>query len=398
VTGNSWLGDTGSTALVDAIRLIGSRSGGSATLLQSNMVSGGRFAIRSEQSTWTLQLSHIHGSAIDVVLSAADTATLASDSLANALSTCVQANGAATRLSVMGGAFAACGPAGSAAIAMNASGGALDVTSGATFVGAGQRAVAVATAHHVGVIGNVMVGGAGGAAPAGPAANGVVDLQADSMVVVGNVITGYPSYAAIALAGGIARADSNFLSRNQLGLMTGSAQSIEAGTNDVFDNDTAGVVNEVAAGISLPGNWWGDSLGPRTIGGPSAVGDSVVGNVTVQPVGLTPLNSGSRPAAPLRLVRGNGQSVSQGTTAGLPLAVRVVDAAGRPVPGVAVTFAVSAGSGGASLNGIGPTVTVNSNGSGLAEASLTMGTPGTFTVTATNAATGTVTFTETATQ
>jgi hypothetical protein len=74
--------------------------------------------------------------------------------------------------------------------------------------------------------------------------------------------------------------------------------------------------------------------------------------------------------------------------------VRVVDAAGRPVAGVQVTFRVGIGGGniGASQ------VTVDTNASGLAEVTLTLGpNPGPNTVTATVSGLPTLTFTATGT-
>jgi uncharacterized protein YjdB len=394
VTGNTIQGDTGSVALVDAIRLIGTRGGSTPTVIRSNPIAGGRFGIRSEYSTWTLQLSHVHGGSVGVVLSAADTASLLSDTLTTAVVGCVQATGNSIRIAVSGGWFSQCGPTGTAAVSVNAPGAVVDVNGNATFTGANQRAVAVAGGQHAAVTGNTMAGGAPGGTVTTSTLVGVVDLQADSVTAVGNAITGYPSYAALSLAGSTVRADSNFLSRNRVGIATGFLASFEANTNDIFDNDTAGVVNAQAAGVSMPSNWWGDSLGPRGAGVATAVGDSVVGNVTFQPVNVVPLNAGSRAAPPLRSVRGNGQSATQGTTLPQPLAVRVVDPAGRPVAGVAVAFQAS---GGASLNGGGSGIVQTTNSSGLAEVMVTLGTPATYTITASSAGAGGVTFTETAT-
>ncbi len=223
----------------------------------------------------------------------------------------------------------------------------------------------------------------------------MIDLQADSVTAVGNGVTGYPSYAALSLAGTTVRADSNFLSQNRVGIEAGSLTAFEASTNDIFDNDTAGVVNEEAVGVTMPNNWWGDSLGPRGAGVQLAVGDSVVGTVSFQPVAFVPLNPGSRAVAPMRSIRGNGQSAPQSSALPLPLAVRVVDQAGRPVAGVPITFAVTGG--GATLNGGLTALVQTTNSSGLAEALVTLGPPGSNTISASSAAAGTVTFTETAT-
>ena len=399
VAGNSFTGDTGSRSLTDALRFIGTRGSAGPALLQQNQFSGGRFAIRSETSTWILQFSNIHGNNVGIVLSNADTATLATDTVTTAVANCVQATGTGIHLVVTGGYYAACGPARNAAIEMNAPGGSVDVNSGATFVGAGQRGIEVNGGHHAAVVGNFMVGGAPGGTVNGFTLVGVIDLQADSVTVVGNSVTGYPSYAALSLDGTNVRADSNFLSRNRVGIQAGVLGTVEASSNDIFDNDSAGVVNEQAAGVSIPNNWWGDSLGPRSFGVPMAVGDSVVGPVSLSPVGWVPLNMGIRAAAPLRKVYGDQQSAKQSTPLPQPLAVRVVDELGRPVPGVSVTFTVTPTSGGSgtTLTGGVTTLSVGTNSSGLAKTTVTLGTPGTYSVSASNQAAGTVVFTVTAT-
>jgi hypothetical protein len=396
VAGNSFTGDTGSRSLTDNVRLIGTRGSAGPALLQGNQFSGGRYAIRSETSTWVLQFSHIHGSNVGVVLTNADTATLATDTLTTAVANCVQATGTGIRLLVTGGYYTLCGPQRNAAIEMNAPEATVDVLSGAMFVGAGQRAIEVNGGHHAAVIGDVMFGGAPEGTVNGSQLIGVIDLQADSVIVATNAVTGYPSYAALALDGTAVRADSNFLSRNRVGILAGVIGTMVASVNDIFDNDTAGVVNDQAAGVSIPNDWWGDSLGPRSSGVPMAVGDSVVGNVSFAPVALVPLNSGIRPAFPMRKVYGDGQVATQGTVLPAPLAVRAVDAAGRPVAGVSVTFTVS-GAGGTTLTGGVTTLTVGTNSSGLAKATVTLGQPGAYSISATNQTAGTVMFTATAT-
>jgi len=125
------------------------------------------------------------------------------------------------------------------------------------------------------------------------------------------------------------------------------------------------------------------------------VGDSADGTIAFTPVANVPLNAGTRPGMPLRKVGGSGQSASQGTTLPKPFAVRVVDAVGRPVAGVDVVFTVTPG--GSMFGGGSATQTVSTNSSGLAEAFLTLGPPGTYTITATNSTVGSVSFTATAT-
>ena len=55
VAANFFTGDTGSVSLTDAVRFIGTRGTPGPALLQQDQFSGGRYAIRSETSTWILQ-------------------------------------------------------------------------------------------------------------------------------------------------------------------------------------------------------------------------------------------------------------------------------------------------------------------------------------------------------
>lgn len=167
------------------------------------------------------------------------------------------------------------------------------------------------------------------------------------------------------------------------------------GLNAVFDNDTLGFSTLGGLTGTFPDSiWWGDGRGPRS--GGFATGDSVLaGGITLTHADAPP-DTGTAAAA-LRLIRGNGTTAPAGTAALPQLTVRVVDAAGRPVPGVSVTFTVTAGGG----SFAGPSsVAVVSNADGLAEANLTLGAaPGTNTVTVTGTALplGTVTFSLTGT-
>jgi hypothetical protein len=94
------------------------------------------------------------------------------------------------------------------------------------------------------------------------------------------------------------------------------------------------------------------------------------------------------------MVRGNGQTAARGTVVSKAFTVRVVDAAGRPVAGIQVTFRV--GSGGGSIGA--SQVKIDTNTSGLAEVTLTLGSnPGVNTVTAAVSGLPTLTFTATGT-
>ncbi len=107
-----------------------------------------------------------------------------------------------------------------------------------------------------------------------------------------------------------------------------------------------------------------------------------------------PLAGGSTAALP-HSVRGDGQTGLRGIALSKAFTVRVVDAAGRPVAGVQVTFKVTVGGGNFAGGG---QLKVTTNASGLAEATLTLGaTPGTNTATAAAPGLNTLTFTATGT-
>jgi hypothetical protein len=167
-----------------------------------------------------------------------------------------------------------------------------------------------------------------------------------------------------------------------------------ASRNDIFDNDTAGVVNDRVSSVNVSNNFWGDSLGPRGSGPPQASGDTVIGAATVTPVRSQPTYAGNR-SAKLRGVWGTGQSAPAGSTLQEAFVVRVIDAAGEPVANVQVTFQVVGGTGtlnGASLR----TVQIATGSDGLARATLSLGgTPGANSVTAGVPGLGVVTFSAT---
>jgi hypothetical protein len=221
-------------------------------------------------------------------------------------------------------------------------------------------------------------------------AQAAVQAVAPAITIVQNRVTAHAFNAGVRVEGGLsgARVDSNFISTNVTGMLLGALATLTARDNDIFDNTSAGVVNEVAPSVSLPQTWWGDGRGPRDAVDAAATGDSLIGAVNASGWNTTPHASGS-PEVASHMVRGNGQTAPRGTVLPKAFTVRVVDAAGRPVIGVQVTFRVQTGGGsiGASQ------VKINTNASGLAEVTLTLGpNPGANTVTAAVGGVPTVTF------
>lgn len=391
VFANTFTDNPGTTSLMDAVHVINTRGGGTTTL-QSNGFHGGRYGVWTSQSTWTMQFSRSDSAAVGVVLTNADSVTLATDTLDNATTNCVQGTGNNVKLLVTNGYYTGCGPQGNAAIEFNAFKAVVDILN-ATFQGFGMRAAEVNNGHHALASGNTMIGGSPGGPVFGAPTAGVMDLEADSVIITHNTVTGYPAFSAAAIDGGVMRVDSNFMTRNREGINVTSVTGFEASFNDIFDNDTVGVVNNQGASITVTKNWWGDGRGPRRSATPAATGDSADGPTTFSPFNAGPLNAGNRASA-LRLVRGNGQSATRGTTLPQAFTVRVIDVSGKPVSGVNVTFRVTGGGG---TFGGSSSTTVASNASGLAEATLTLGaSAGANTVQVTSAGLTTLTVTATA--
>jgi len=232
---------------------------------------------------------------------------------------------------------------------------------------------------------------------------GGVRAEAYSVSFQNSFVTGFHSHPGLSVgSSGSLEIQGSLLRGNRFGLALGEGVAVPLMSapvvNDVFDNDSAGFRYEGSSPLTLPNKfWWGDARGPRGGADPAATGDTIVstmgGVVTVSAV-PAPGHRGTTAAA-LRTVRGDGQTGAPGATLPKAFTVRVVDANGLPVAGVSVQFSIAGGGG--SFGGQGD-IAVTTNASGLAEATLTLGTaPGANSATATGAAVsiGTVTFTAT---
>lgn len=386
------------TSLMDAIRLIDARStSGVAARLHDNRFHRGRHSVRSERSTWELLRSRSDSAMTAISATEADTLTVADDTLTASLAgRCIAVTGASVATVVTRGSLDQCSPVantvGEPAISVTATNASLDV-SGTTFSGQNQTAIRFAGRRLL--VRGVEVRRTIPEMATSHSTGGVIDASGDSIRIVGVVIGRHTQLTAINVSGTHVQIDSSRVTRNATGIRIGSVGTIRMLDNDIFDNTIAGLIDATASGFSAPGNWWGDGLGPRRAAEPMAVGDTVVGAATFLPVRTTPLTAGSTPSS-LRKVRGDNQSAPRGTVLPLALSARVVDANGRPVSGVAVTF--DAGSGGAGFvsPSTGTTIIVATDASGLAQASLQLANgAGTRTVTVTAPGTPAVTFTVT---
>lgn len=169
--------------------------------------------------------------------------------------------------------------------------------------------------------------------------SGAITLSGGASATVRkSVIGGYRSAALNLDVGALGTTvlDSNMIVSNGVGVRVTAAGSIAAANNDWYGNDTAAVVvGSLSGSANLAGNFWGDQRGPRRSFDSTATGDSLVYAGLTPSVRTTPLYAGSGAAAGLRAVR--GQRVHAPDTANAT--VRVVDANGLPLAGVAVTFA-----------------------------------------------------------
>jgi len=357
----------------------------------TNLLVGNRAGIRSDRSYLYIQGTRVDSALTAILGAQSDVLVLQNDTLNTTLQgRCLTALGA-VYVSLTSSWLNGCTAGAAHAIAVN-SGWLLVQQSAFT----NSRAAVNFTGSSFTARGNAISGAGFSPGPMDTTALASLELSAQSVTVVQNSVTGHPFNAGlrVANAGASVRIDSNFVSANVQGVLLGALSSLTARDNDIFDNGPAGVVNEVAASVSLPQTWWGDPRGPRRLADITATGDSVVGAVNSSSWNATPHTAGATASA-TRSVRGDGQTGVRGTLLPKAFTVRVVDAAGKPVAGVSVAFRVTTGGG--SFGGSNK-VTVTTNASGLAEGTLTLGaTPGQNTVTATPSGLAAVTFTATGT-
>ncbi|MBI1723374.1 MAG: right-handed parallel beta-helix repeat-containing protein [Gemmatimonadetes bacterium] len=359
---------TGGGSLMDAVRLIDTRAtSGFGVNLTANIFKGGRDAVRSERSTFNVLGSRFDSAQVGLVLLDADTAALVDDTIATYVSGCVVSTGTSAKVTVTRGLYDTCTTAGGPAISVSEFGAILEVTS-AVFRGPNTTAISASGIQRLTARSNT-VSNVSGSLVGTP---GVIQATADTVRVIGNTIVENRVASGVTVFGTnqLVVIDSNLIERNRRGVtLVGTIESFSARDNDIADNDT-GVVNVTASGLlSVADNWFGDPRGPRRAEDPAATGDTTIGALTISPFRTTPLYPGIS-AASFRIVRGDGQSSAAGTMLPKAFTARVVDAAGLPVSGVSVQFSVTGGGGDFSGSG---NVTVVTDASGLAEATLTLG-------------------------
>jgi hypothetical protein len=355
---NRFRDGAGVASQMDAVHLADARS----LRLDANDFSGGRRAIRSERSSWTLMRSRADTVAVAIEALGSDSISLSSDTLVSASAACLALRSATTVIA--GLVLNQCGVGDMPA---------LGVIRGSIRIddldvrGTNPRAIAadsasVAKLHQITVRGPL-------AGTVGVAGLGGIELAADSVGITNAMVTGFSDRAAIHVTGvSSVRVDSTTANSSRNGIVVaGAPASIDLRTNDVSDADSAGLVMRAGATVTVSDVWWGDGRGPANTASGS-VGDTIVGPVLVSAARSLPLRPGSV-AALLRMLRGDGQVAPNNTNLPRPFSVRLVDADGLPVKNVAVKYTIPATSLSTFTNGL-KTINVITNDSGIAEATL----------------------------
>ena len=360
---------TGVSSQMDAILLDSARS----MRVDSTRFAGGRRAIRSSRSSWTLSGSRVDSVAL-AIESASDTLSLVDDSLTTTGAGCVSLRYSEATLTRVTGAQ--CGVGDTPAFGMV--GGAASVD-GLTVSGSNPRSFLADSARRVMLRRSTIAGS--GAWTSGVAGNGGVQLAGDTLSVVGSFVTKFPDRAAMYLSGNVVRVDSTVVNRSRVALQLGTTPtSLTTRDDDLYDADSAAFIGNGLA----PNVWWGDGRGPAGTS-LATVGDTIIGVVNATPYRAAPFRPGVA-ASRMIMLRGDGQSVLTNGSSyiSLPyaLSVRVTDADGLPVRNVSVNFVVNSaaridfGSGVKSVN-------VITNESGIAEVNVRIRDKGTYTITAT---------------
>jgi uncharacterized protein YjdB len=343
---SSFSGITG----MDGIRLSGTRE----AALAGDTVTGGRNAVRADSSSAATSGLVLSGGTTGFLLSQADTVVSSGDSIGGTTRSCVRVSGAAQVDSLKAAMLGNCatGSADSAAITVSGAG-AHFATVNTRFTNMNRRLIRFVSGRALHVSGDTMV--TSGLTPGTLDSAVVTATAADTVRITGSVITDHRRRPALNLAASTQLyVDHNRIARNGIGIrlaatLPPSGPDRWVRNNDIYDHDTAGATGFPVDSLLLK-NWWGDTRGPArrflfaTLFDSTAAGDSVAAvqdSAGYLSRDTSALYLGSV-ATGLRRMRGDGQSATGGEVLPLPLTVRVIDAAGRPVRGVTVEFVKSA--------------------------------------------------------
>ncbi len=269
---------------------------------------------------------------------------------------CLHVTGSNQVASVTGATVTGCASAhaDSGAVTVNGASARLFVGT-SSFTGMDRRIVHFLNGRTMWVSQSTMVGTGAAPATAGDTTGGAAVIQtvaADSAVIDSSTVREFRRLRALTLVATLlVRVDSNLITRNRLGMRFNNLPTTFAvADNDVFDHqDTVSArlaTFDLRSQGALAGNWWGDvNRGPAESTFPAGVaslGDSVdvVGFVPDYTAARrdTPFRPQASTAAATTIRHLRGHRLTFPTGGSDTVAVRVLDATGRPVQGYDVQF------------------------------------------------------------
>lgn len=331
----------------------------STVTLDSVAVEGGRYAISLDSTSVTSSRVRLNGAQTAFRIGREATLASTNDTILSATAQCILANDVNSTITFTSLGMTSCGASAPEAIQVNGSGSKLTLLNSAVS-GITGRIINFVTGDSLVLINDTLIADATGGPPGLFNSIDVSTVAQDSAAVwvaAGNAaiktstIGRFGDRIGLSLGTPVnADIDSLELTRNLIGLKLPSAGTgtIAVDSSSFYDNrvaiaapDTTGILND---------NWWGDSLGPRRYNGTaaapvdSAVGDSVAfanldsipRNTTVG--AATPIGVGSGTADTLIVIRGPELTVPEDSTHRVVVAVRVVDASGKPATADSVIF------------------------------------------------------------
>lgn len=378
------------TGTTDGIRF----SNTTADTVAASRITGVRHGIHGDGARFLTTGLLLSGGTTGFFITGGDTVVSTGDSIATMTRSCIVMAGSSDVVTLTTARLGNCatGSADTAAVTVDGSGAHFSSTNG-RYSNMDRRIVRFATGRALKLNGDTAVGtGSSGALMADSA---VISVAAsDTAEVINSVVTDNGRRIGLNLtAAARLRVESNRLARNKIGVRVGSTPGTNTmQSNDVYDHDSTAVLGAVnlPSSTALLNNWWGDGRGPRRFAlGAVAIDSQAVGDSVTRATGSfasgdytgtvqTTPNFAGTTATAIRYVRGDAQARVGNGDLLKRLTVRVVDALGRPVSGVAVGFKADSGSVAADdmdsvTVGNQDTLTVTTNASGLAEVRYTLG-------------------------
>ena len=339
---------------MDGVRITGSRGTGalSSSSFGANLVrnrfTGGRYSVRSSSSSWMSEGMSSTGAVQGIVGENNDAISMFGDTISSSTSGCVDVTGNGSLVTIRGGTFQFCagGASTTMQVAVRAIGSTTLSVDSSVFRGPNTTAIehgSLGASGTLTVSRNTIVPSGPRTLPLGTR-SAIIEARGTGQASIHrNVITDFIGLTGMVLAAGVsADVDSNLVARNGVAARVLTGATMAAVSNDWYANDTAAVVSQPL--LFIPGNFWGDSAGPRRDSKLRAAGDSAAGPIIFSAVAPAPLYPGFGAASAMRLIWGAEQAtgtVSKTVPLAKPFIVRIVDAQGRPLAGVTVRFAIA---------------------------------------------------------